>query len=70
MLTKLLPTNEGSVDRVARVLLGAGVLSLFFVGPQTPWALLGIIPLFTGLVGSCPVYRLFGFSTAGKSQVS
>jgi hypothetical protein len=55
--------NEGTVDRVLRVVVGAGVLSLAFIGPQTPWGYLGIIPLLTGLVGYCPAYALLGLST-------
>lgn len=56
-------TNEGAIDRVLRVLVGAGVLSLAFVGPQTPWAYLGLIPLLTGIVGFCPLYAMLGFNT-------
>lgn len=56
-------TNEGAIDRVLRVLVGAGVLSLAFVGPQTPWGYLGLIPLVTGLVGYCPVYAMLSFNT-------
>jgi Protein of unknown function (DUF2892) len=60
---KLFAKNEGAVDRVARGVLGAGVLSLAFVGPETPWALLGAIPLLTALVGTCPLYSVLGVST-------
>ncbi|MFO0750591.1 MAG: DUF2892 domain-containing protein [Myxococcota bacterium] len=63
MWSKIFPTNEGTVDRVARVVIGAGVLSLAFIGPVTPLGWIGIVPLATGLVGSCPLYRLFGVST-------
>ena len=28
--------NEGVIDRVLRVVVGVGVLSLAFIGPQTP----------------------------------
>lgn len=62
-MSTLLTRNEGSGDRAIRVLLGLAVLSLYFVGPQTPWALLGFIPLVTGLVGHCPIYALFGINT-------
>lgn len=55
--------NEGSADRILRVGAGAAILSLYFVGPQTPWALLGLVPLLTGLVGTCPVYSLLGINT-------
>lgn len=57
--------NEGALDRVLRVLVGAGVLSLAFIGPQTPWAYLGAIPLLTGLVGFCPLYAVLGINTCG-----
>jgi hypothetical protein len=59
----LFPRNEHQIDRALRVVLGVAVLSLFFIGPRTPWALLGLIPLITGLVGSCPLYTLLGLST-------
>lgn len=55
--------NEGNIDRVIRVILGLVLLSLVFVGPQTWWGLIGIVPLATGLVGSCPVYSILGIST-------
>ena len=55
--------NEGTIDRVLRVLVGVAVLSLAFVGPKTPWAYLGLVPLITGLVGYCPVYALIGVRT-------
>jgi hypothetical protein len=62
-LATLLPKNEHPVERGVRVLLGLVILALAFVGPKTPWALLGIVPLVTGLFGSCPLYTLLGFST-------
>lgn len=55
--------NEGTIDRVLRIILGAVLLSLVFVGPMTPWGWVGIIPLATGLLGSCPLYSIFGLST-------
>lgn len=58
-------TNEGLVDRVIRVIAGIAILSLYFVleGPNRNWALIGVVPLLTGLVGYCPAYSLFGFNT-------
>jgi len=55
--------NEGTLDRAVRVVIGAVLLSLVFVGPQTLWGLVGIAPLLTGIVGFCPGYKLFGLST-------
>lgn len=58
--------NEGTADRVLRVLLGLVLLSLVFFGPHTYWGLLGAIPLLTGLLGSCPLYTLLGISTCPR----
>ncbi len=55
--------NEGTLDRALRVILGLVLLSLVFIGPQTLWGLIGIVPLVTGLVGICPVYSVFGIKT-------
>ena len=55
--------NEGTVDRVLRVVAGAALVSLVFVGPETPWGWIGVVPLVTGLIGNCPVYSLLGIST-------
>jgi len=55
--------NEGTVDRVLRVVVGLVLLSLVAIGPQTLWGLVGIVPLATGLLGVCPAYSLIGFNT-------
>jgi hypothetical protein len=55
--------NEGMMDRTLRVVLGLVLLALVFVGPQTPLGWIGLVPLLTGLVGFCPLYRLVGFNT-------
>ncbi len=57
-------TNENAFDRVARVVVGLVVLALVFVGPKTLWGLVGLVPLLTGVVGFCPLYRLLAISTS------
>ena len=59
----LLAKNEGIADRVGRIILGIILLCLAFVGPKTAWGYIGLMPLFTGIVGMCPLYRMFGLST-------
>ncbi len=67
----LFPKNEHVVERIIRIVVGLAVLSLVIVGPKTPLALLGAIPLVTGLLGSCPLYTLFGLSTCSlKTKTS
>lgn len=63
MSATLFPNNEGTADRAIRAVLGLAVLSLAFVGPQTPLGYLGLIPLLTAALGSCPLYTLLGLST-------
>jgi L-fucose isomerase-like protein len=55
--------NIGSWERTFRIVAGLVILSLAFFGPRSPWAYLGIVPFLTGLIGWCPPYALFGFST-------
>jgi len=62
--------NEGALDRILRVVVGAGLLSLVFIGPQTPWGYLGIVPLATGLIGFCPLYAVLGINTCGVRKAS
>ena len=68
MLSKILPVNEHLIERILRVVLGLVGLSLVFVGPKTPLGYFGLIPLLTGLVGSCPLYTIFGFSTCSRKE--
>lgn len=56
-------TNEAAIDRVLRVLVGVVLLALVFAGPKTAWGWVGMVPLVTGIVGFCPLYRLVGIDT-------
>lgn len=60
--------NIGTVERIIRVVAGAAILSLAFVGPRSPWAYLGVLPLLSGVFGWCPPYALLGISTARPSD--
>lgn len=59
--------NEGSIDRGLRVALGLALLAAGLIF-STPWALIGIIPLVTGIVGFCPLYRLVGLNTCDAKE--
>ena len=60
--------NVGTIDRVLRIVVGLVLIALVFVGPQTPWGWIGIIPLGTALIGWCPAYRLLGIRTCAANQ--
>ena len=55
--------NVGTIDRVARVVLGLLLIALAATGTTGAWASIGIIPLATGVLRFCPAYRIFGFSS-------
>jgi hypothetical protein len=60
-------TNVGGIDRVVRIVVGVALLAAFFLMPGFGyrWVLvvLGLIALFTGLMKTCPLYSVFGFSS-------
>ena len=60
--------NIGNVERVIRVAAGLVILSLTFVGPQSLWGLMGVVPLATGVIGWCPPYAMLGISTCRKDK--
>jgi hypothetical protein len=64
--------NVGSADRVLRVAVGIGLLSLLLVieGDLRWVGLIGLVPLLTGLVGSCPAYGLFGVNTGRRRPLA
>jgi hypothetical protein len=58
--------NEGTLDRALRVVLGLALLAGYVLMPEASyrWAfLIGVVPLATGLIGSCPLYTILGIST-------
>ncbi|APF17829.1 YgaP family membrane protein [Caldithrix abyssi] len=59
--------NVGGIDRWIRIVLGIVLIALVFVGPQIKWGWIGLVPLLTGIVGFCPAYLPFKFSTHKES---
>ncbi|MFA6311454.1 MAG: DUF2892 domain-containing protein [Sterolibacterium sp.] len=55
--------NEGSLDRILRVVAGLALIAwaVLFGGPV--WAWIGLVPLATGAVGMCPLYSMLGINT-------
>jgi hypothetical protein len=55
--------NVGGADRAVRIIVGLALIIAALADYIGPWGWIGIIPLATGLIGMCPLYRLFGFSS-------
>lgn len=58
--------NVGGLDRMLRIIIGAALLLGFVMNSDGAYSwlyLIGIIPLATGLMSSCPLYSIFGLNT-------
>lgn len=59
----LFKTNVGKIDRMIRMIIGLGLISLVFIGPQTPWGWVGVLLVISALLGRCELYRCMGITT-------
>lgn len=60
--------NVGGTERTVRIVVGAALMLLVFVGPKTPLGWLGMIPLATGFLSFCPFYHMLGKSSIPADQ--
>lgn len=63
-----MPINVGTIDRALRAIVGLVLIALVFVGPQTAWGWIGLVPLLTAVIGFCPAYTLFGVKSCSVKQ--
>ncbi len=64
----IMKANVGGIDRKLRIAIGVAILAWGAytwqsTGAFNLWALIGIVPLFTGLIGWCPPYAIFGINS-------
>ena len=55
--------NVGGIDRTIRIVVGLALIAAAATGSVGLWGYIGLVPLFTGLMGWCPAYTLLGFNT-------
>lgn len=55
--------NVGSIDRVARIVVGVVLIGATLMGAIGAWGWLGIVPLATGVFRFCPAYPLLGINS-------
>jgi hypothetical protein len=60
--------NVGGIDKALRLVAGIALISIVFVGPQTPWGWIGIVPIATALIGWCPLYKIVGLNTCSAKK--
>lgn len=62
--------NIGSTERVIRIVAGVVILSGLFWLPEGSrwWALIGVVPLATGLIRWCPAWAVMGINTCSPAE--
>ena len=60
--------NIGGIDKALRLGLGLLLIGLGLFGPLGWWGAIGLVPLATGLLGTCPLYGVLGVSTCPLAQ--
>lgn len=55
--------NVGTIDRVARIIIGVGLITAAATGAIGIWGWIGVVPLGTALFRFCPLYVVIGLST-------
>lgn len=56
-------TNVGGLDRILRIVAGLALLAATLTGAVGVWGWIGLVPLATGLMSSCPLYTVLGLNT-------
>jgi hypothetical protein len=62
-MSRILPVNVHPIERVLRVAVGVGLVGAAYAGAIGPWGYIGLVPILTGVLSSCPLYTLLGIST-------
>jgi hypothetical protein len=62
--------NESGLDRVLRILVGVALIALTLTDKIGVWGWIGVVPLVTGAVGMCPLYRVLGISTCALKKTA
>jgi Protein of unknown function (DUF2892) len=58
-------TNVGGIDRLLRIVIGIALIAMTLLGTIGPWGWVGVVPLLTAAMGSCPLYTVLGVNSCG-----
>lgn len=61
-------SNVGKTDRFIRLLvaLAIALMGIYF---KSWWGLVALLPLITGVISFCPLYKFFGLNTSSRKSV-
>ena len=60
--------NVGGIDRILRIVIGLALIGMTLTGMIGIWGWIGVVPLLTAALGTCPLYSVLGFSTCPMKQ--
>jgi Protein of unknown function (DUF2892) len=56
-------SNVGGIDRILRIVAGLALIAMTLTGTIGIWGWIGVVPLLTAALGSCPLYSVLGMNT-------
>jgi uncharacterized membrane protein YfcA len=56
-------SNVGGIDRVLRIVVGLALIAMTLTGVIGVWGWIGVVPLLTAALGTCPLYTVLGLNT-------
>lgn len=62
--------NIGGIDKILRIVVGLILITLAAIGTIGVWGWIGVVPLLTGLFGTCPLYSMLGMNTCPMKKTS
>jgi len=60
--------NVGSLDRALRIAVGLLLIGLSLAGVIGPWGWIGLLPLATAILRTCPAYTMMGIATCKSGK--
>lgn len=63
----MLAKNMGTMDRLLRAIVGVALIAWALTGGPI-WAWIGVVPLATAAISSCPLYSILGINTCGTAK--
>ncbi|NHN79255.1 DUF2892 domain-containing protein [Azotobacter chroococcum] len=60
--------NVGTLDRALRIAVGLLLIGLSLAGVIGPWGWIGLLPLATAILRTCPAYTVMGITTCKSGK--
>jgi hypothetical protein len=61
-------TNVGGIDRLLPIVIGIALIAMSLLGTIGTWGWVGVVPLLTAAMGSCPLYTVLGVNSCGVKK--